>query len=310
MSLTTSTFSRSMEILAPAKINLMLAVTGQRPDGYHDLVSVAAPLAFGDKLYLEWMKGSAEEDTLTISGSELAVTPDNLVFKALRAFREKVPLPKGSFSVKLEKQIPVGAGLGGGSSDATATLRALNVWAESPLSESEMLALAGSIGSDCPLFLENGPVLMEGRGEKITALGENVTAFLKKRKVLVFKPPFGIDTAWAYGQFRKNPQYYYSSEDAACLLMSWKKKGADKPFVCCNNFESVAFRKYPLLGVCIKRLKEEGLTACLSGSGSACFCLLDGKYDEKRIVSMLKDLVGDSIFITTTSFLHGAGQIN
>ena len=160
---------------APAKLNLTLAVTGRRDDGYHALHSVFVPLGLGDRLSLAPIGG--DRDTLHVAGLDAGPPADNLVFRALAAARAAVgggwsggPAPAPALAVRLEKRIPVAAGLAGGSSDAAATLDgALEAWG-AQLDEAAHHAAAARLGSDVPFFLAGGPALVEGRGEHVAPL--------------------------------------------------------------------------------------------------------------------------------------------
>jgi len=162
--------------LAPAKLNLTLAVVGRRPDGYHMLHSVMAPLALADRLSLALDPSPGGRDALRVEGFDAGPVAENLVLRALEATRHAVgphvaaPLP--ALAVRLDKRIPVAAGLAGGSSDAAAAIDgALEAWsAADVLPSAERVALASSIGSDVPFFLAGRPALVEGRGERVTPL--------------------------------------------------------------------------------------------------------------------------------------------
>jgi 4-diphosphocytidyl-2-C-methyl-D-erythritol kinase len=161
--------------LAPAKLNLTLAVLGRRADGYHDLHSVLVPLGLSDVLSLAPAAGST--DTLHVSGPDAGPSADNLVMRAIAETRSAVrrahgPSARaGPLAARLEKRIPVAAGLGGGSSDAAAAIDgALESWALTLPSE-ERAAVAARLGSDVPFFLAGGTALVEGRGERVTPLG-------------------------------------------------------------------------------------------------------------------------------------------
>jgi 4-diphosphocytidyl-2-C-methyl-D-erythritol kinase len=156
--------------IAPAKLNLTLAVLGRRPDGLHDLHSVAVPLALADRLSLAPLAGPS--DTLHVRGFDAGPTERNLVLRAIAATRAAVgrasdPFPLAS---RLDKRIPVSAGLGGGSSDAAAALdAALEAWG-TDLALADRAAVAARLGSDVPFFLAGGPAALEGRGERVTPL--------------------------------------------------------------------------------------------------------------------------------------------
>ena len=147
--------------VAPAKLNLFLAITGRREDGFHELVSVVAPLKFGDTLRVE----PATEFSLGCDVPDVPVDGTNLVLRAAQAFAAASGW-RGGARFFIEKRIPMGAGLGGGSSNAVAALRALNVLAgpAQGLAPEALARVAAQLGSDCPLFLHDGPVVMRGRG--------------------------------------------------------------------------------------------------------------------------------------------------
>jgi 4-diphosphocytidyl-2-C-methyl-D-erythritol kinase len=161
--------------LAPAKLNLTLAVVGRREDGFHDLHSVFVPLALSDRLSLAPARASARGDSLHVTGLDAGPLADNLVLRAIAAARAAVGDGPGrpdtpSLAARLEKHIPVAAGLGGGSSDAAAAFDgALEAWG-AELDPDRRAHAAASIGSDVPFFLNPSPSLVEGRGERLTPL--------------------------------------------------------------------------------------------------------------------------------------------
>ena len=157
-----------VEVDAPGKVNLTLAVVGQREDGYHDLHSIVAPLRASDHITLRLLGGEGTEDELHCAGLPISADGENLVLAALRELRREVPIPP--LDIVLEKRLPVAAGLGGGSSDAAAVLRGALELCGVELAEERLMQVAARIGSDVPLFLPGGPVLMEGRGERVTPL--------------------------------------------------------------------------------------------------------------------------------------------
>jgi 4-diphosphocytidyl-2-C-methyl-D-erythritol kinase len=182
--------------LAPAKLNLTLAVTGRRPDGYHELHSVMVRLALADRLSLAPAAGPA--DTLHVAGFAAGPEADNLVLRAIAGAREAVGAgwrgadgPPPALAARLDKRIPIAAGLAGGSSDAAAALDgALEAWGAT-LTIHERLRVAARLGSDVPFFLADGAALVEGRGETVTPLrgivGDPVG-------VLLVTPPVAIRT--------------------------------------------------------------------------------------------------------------------
>ena len=194
--------------VAPAKLNLTLAVIGRRPDGFHDLHSVFVPLALCDRLSLVSSAGAS--DTLHVTGipvggrSDGADGADNLVLRALAATRRALgggwaggPAPAPAIAARLDKRIPVAAGLGGGSSDAAATLDgALEVWGAQLDGQSRLLVAAG-LGSDVPFFAAGGPALVEGRGERITPLH----GLRGAPGILLVTPPVAVSTPDVFAAF-------------------------------------------------------------------------------------------------------------
>ena len=188
--------------LAPAKLNLTLAVTGRRADGFHDLHSVFVPLALADRLSLAPAAGP--DDSLHATGPDPGPAADNLVVRALAATRHAVggghvagPGPAPALAVRLEKRIPVAAGLGGGSSDAAATIDgALEAW-RAELPPEDRLAVAAGLGSDVPFFLTGGPALVEGRGEHVAPLH----GLRGAPGVLLVTPAVALPTAEVFAAF-------------------------------------------------------------------------------------------------------------
>jgi 4-diphosphocytidyl-2-C-methyl-D-erythritol kinase len=197
--------------LAPAKLNLTLAVVGRRPDGYHTLHSVMVPLGVADRLSLVPDPSPAARDTIRTEGFDPGPPATNLVLRAIeatrRAIRSHVDATPPALAARLDKRIPVAAGLAGGSSDAAAAIDgALEAWdATDRLGPEERLELAASIGSDVPFFLGGGAALVEGRGERVTPLhGLRLTAGEAEPGILLVTPDASAHTAavfaaWAAG---------------------------------------------------------------------------------------------------------------
>jgi 4-diphosphocytidyl-2-C-methyl-D-erythritol kinase len=260
------------EVLSPAKINLTLAVTGRRPDGYHDLVSVVAPLAWGDRL----SAAPAPDGETTLDCDDPAVPsgPDNLILKAAAAFRAAAGWT-GGVRFDLRKVIPMGAGLGGGSSNAASALRLLNAMAGGGLSAEALARVAAGVGSDCPLFLADAPVVMRGRGERIEPLVPAARSRLAGRRVALFKPGFSVATAWAYRHCAQRAAYA-SAVEAERRLAAWCAD-ADAPAeqLLSNSLETPVFEKFPALPGLLARLRNcFGWEGRMSGSGSALFVLV------------------------------------
>ncbi|MCC5022004.1 MAG: 4-(cytidine 5'-diphospho)-2-C-methyl-D-erythritol kinase [Candidatus Synoicihabitans palmerolidicus] len=279
-----------------AKLNLFLAITGKRPDGFHDLVSVAAPLDFGDTLTVE----PAHKGGFSLTCDDPAVPTDesNLVLRAARLWADAAGWTQGA-TFHLSKRVPMGAGLGGGSSDATGALRALNKLSGGILTEAELQVIAAEVGSDCPLFLRSGPVVMRGWGELLSELPENARRRLVGRRVLVFKPAFGISTVWAYRALTAAREGYLPTEQAEKRLSDWvDDEEAEAEKLGFNSMEREAFRKYGALPVMLKWLWEEHrLQARMSGSGSACYVWLRKDVDEAAVTTGIFDRWGKSTMV-------------
>lgn len=294
-----------VSLFSPAKLNLFLAVTGRRAEGFHDLVSVAATLSFGDQLearsrsYAKASEGTAgSQFTLACDQPEVPVDGSNLVLKAAAAFVAATGW-QGGVDFTLTKRIPVGAGLGGGSSNAVAALRALNQLSGGALSEGKLAGVAASLGSDCALFLHQAPVVMRGRGERVEALPASAVARLRGRRVLLFKPSFGISTPWAYGRMvAEAPAHYWPAAEAEARLAEWLGGAAPVEELLANNMEGVAFGKYVALPVLLAQLQREfGLTARMSGSGSACFAVLRDDGATAPLVAAIRAAWGPRCFV-------------
>lgn len=290
----------AVTIFSPAKINLYLAVTGRRADGYHDLVSVAAPLDFGDELQAEESRIQNSESrrfSLGCDDAEVPVDGSNLVLKAAAAFAAATGWSGGAH-FQLTKRIPMGAGLGGGSSNAVAALSALNRLAGGLLDGARLATVAEALGSDCALFLQNSPVVMRGRGEQVEGLPEAASARLKGRRVLLFKPGFGISTPWAYGRMVARGTDYLAVAEAEARLAAWATSAEPAEMLCFNNMKAAAFEKYPALPVLREILRREfGVEARLSGSGSACFALLSAGGEAAPLVARIRECWGAAAFV-------------
>ena len=251
-------------ILHPhAKINLGLRILRRRPDGYHDIESCMLPIGWADRLTVD-IAAEATEDSYEIAGlaGELPIER-NLIYKAvqlLRAHHPEIP----PLRLKLEKQIPTEAGLGGGSADAAYTLLAINELCRLGLSTVQLETLAGELGSDCPFFIQSRPTLVTGRGEELTPL--TMPSALLGKWLLVVKPPIGMSTAEAYRQVTRHPEA--EGELVALLeqpIEQWRE-------LIVNDFESVVFAHYPELAALCDTLYHHGaIYSAMSGSGTALY---------------------------------------
>jgi 4-diphosphocytidyl-2-C-methyl-D-erythritol kinase len=266
----------------PAKLNLYLAVGGKRADAYHDLASLVVRIGIFDELSAS--VSDSGRDELFCDNEELSTGPDNLVLKAAAAFRARVP-DAPFFRWKLTKRIPWGAGLGGGSSDAAGALKILNKACGGRLSLQELSEVAASVGSDCPLFLHDGPCLMRGRGELLEEVSGAYAQALFGRSVVVVKPHFGVPTGWAYGALDRAGEVA-DLEKAVAEIRGWVPSYYSLPPLY-NSFQKVVFGKYLAYDALNELLRAENLPAmALSGSGSAVFVFVkpDQEAAMERIV--------------------------
>lgn len=307
----------NVTVSSPAKINLFLGITGRRADGFHDLVSVVAPLEFGDELVAEigalrtedrerrtedggQRTGDGARFTLSCDAADVPLDGTNLILRAAQLFAETTGWD-GAVQFRLAKRIPMGAGLGGGSSNAVAALRALNELSGRRASEAQLEAMAARLGSDCVLFLRHAPVVMRGRGERVESLPASAAARLRGRRVLVFKPSFGIATPWAYGRMVARGSDYLDAARAEEKLAAWLASGAPAEELLFNNMEPAAFGKFVALPVLLARLRAEfGLAPRMSGSGSACFALLGDNQATAPIVARIREAWGETATVVET----------
>lgn len=245
-----------MELLAPAKVNLGLSVLGRLEGGYHELHTLFAALDLGDRLVVEPRPAGI---ALEVMGADLSAGPDNLVHKAAQAYLEAAGWPGGVW-VGLEKRLPLAAGLGGGSSDAAAVLRALSGLYPAPL---DLPAIARRLGADVPFFLLGGMAEGRGVGERLRPV-EGAEAHL----VLV-NPGLAVSAASAYKALR--PEEWGPELDLAGILEALRS-GHNPPYW--NSLEAPVFRLEPQVAELKFYLQAVGLRGVLmSGSGSTVFGL-------------------------------------
>ncbi len=284
---------------SPCKINLMLAITGVREDGFHNLVSLVMPTKVGDWLSIEILPDTATRDELSCNMAGVPCDESNLVIKAAVLFRRETGSKK-FYKFTLEKNIPAGAGLGGGSSNGAIALSAINEIEGNPLSNRKLEKIAAEMGSDCPLFLTGNPVVMRGRGEKVFPLTGEAKDYLGMLKLVIFKPDFSINTGWAYTQMKANPEVYINADEAESRLSEWLENPNITGIPLINNMQIEAFKKYPALEITLEKIKEKfGIPAMMSGSGSACFVIVNDLSDEQieELKVFIKSLLGESCFI-------------
>jgi len=253
-----------MILFPPAKINLGLSILEKRSDGYHELETCMLPIPFYDILEIL----PADEFLFQQTGLEiLGIAGDNLCEKAFCLIQKKYAIP--NVLIHLRKQIPIGAGLGGGSSDGAYVLKGLNDVFELELSDEKLEHLAAELGSDCPFFIKNEAQIATGRGEKLSPINLTMSGFY----LVLLNPGIHIGTKEAYAGV-------FSSKKEVSLVKLLASPFDDWQKVICNDFESSIFLNHPK----IKELKNElvdlgALYASMSGSGSSVFGIFKDKVE-------------------------------
>jgi 4-diphosphocytidyl-2-C-methyl-D-erythritol kinase len=250
-----------MKIFSPAKINLFLQVLGKRPDGYHDLMSLMCCIGLYDTVSLTF-----GVKNITVSCHHPGVPEDdkNLAFGAAHLFLKTLNKNEG-VKIVIQKQIPVAAGLGGGSSNAAAVLLGLNRYYGYPFSTEELMSMGLSIGADVPFFIFQKPAIATGIGEKLEAYQN-----LKNLKILLVFPDFSVSTADVYKKL--NLGLTKCEKKLKSFLLN--KQRFDPRYHLCNDLEAVTASTYPVIKTVKEALLSHGaLGALMTGSGPTIFGL-------------------------------------
>jgi 4-diphosphocytidyl-2-C-methyl-D-erythritol kinase len=245
-----------------AKINLGLNITGIRADGFHDIETILFPVAFRDILEIVpsgKQKVEFRHSGLTIPGK----AEENLCLRAYHLIRSGFQIP--AVRMHLHKVIPMGAGLGGGSSDAASVIKLLNDLFSLAMTPLQMMDYAGKLGSDCAFFIDNKPVFATGRGDQFVPLKLNLTNY----SIVIVIPPFHVGTTEAYERVSiKKP--------VESILTILKASPGDWKDRLVNDFEGSVFQRYPGILQIKENLYTAGAVyASMSGSGSAVYGLFD-----------------------------------
>jgi 4-diphosphocytidyl-2-C-methyl-D-erythritol kinase len=275
----------AIEILSPAKINVFLKVTGQRTDGYHELLTVFVPVALYDKLIIS---KSEKELEVYCRGRELPKEQNNLVSRAAISFFEKTGIKK-YVKITLIKNIPISSGLGGGSSDAATTLKGLNQLWPNALSKEDLEKLALSLGADVPFFLLQKPAIARGIGEILQPI-ENFPSLW----YVIVSPNLMISTAWTYERIKLN----LTNNRNQNIISSFKKNIFNIPELLFNDLERVTLVKHPFLNSIKESLLQLGaLGALMTGSGPSIFGLFDSAKKAREAGKILESYDKGDVFV-------------
>jgi 4-diphosphocytidyl-2-C-methyl-D-erythritol kinase len=262
----------SVRVAAQAKVNLRLRILAREDSGYHQLETLFLRLALADDLVVRATSGARSLDVVgEVDARQLGAAERNLAWRAADAYASATGWPAG-FAIELTKRIPVGGGLGGGSADAGAVLRALDAMAPAPIGEPALLAIGARLGADVAFLASSSAfALAWGRGERLLGLPAP-----EERDVLLVLPPFAVNTAEAYGWLAAVRDADHPADDSSEMLEvttlgDWHTIAT----LAMNDFEPVVAARHPMVESVLARLRELGCApAMLSGSGSSLFGVL------------------------------------
>ena len=269
-------------IQTPAKINLGLKIIRRRDDGYHDIYTVMEPVSLSDSLYCEFREAAQNSFSVQCPQLKTLDSDSNLVVKAARLIsgiaRDHGVEKVGSWKFYLDKRVPPGAGLGGGSSNAAGVIRLLGQFYKLNLGDVEIVKAATAIGADVPFFLNPELSLVEGVGDRITRLGTP-----RPRYYLIVKPSFSINTAWAYSALQAPFDECSMNYD----IEQFKARSISHIYHLENDFEKPIMDRYPLLADIKEWLTGGGCASAslMSGSGSVIYAIyheLEGAIEGER----------------------------
>lgn len=276
-----------MTCFSPAKINLWLRILRKREDGFHEVQTRLCRLTLGDTVEVTH-EGPGSQVTLTCSDAAVPLDESNLAIKALRAFESRTG-KRSSWRIHLEKMIPAGAGLGGGSSNAATVLKACNELTGAPLNQEQLIQIGGQIGSDVPCFLLDTPAADgSGRGEQVAP-----AEFPWGLPLVLIKPPFPVPTPWAYKCWagsKEIPGVLYAPQFCPWGAMV-------------NDLERPVFEKFLLLPTLKSWLLEHGdvRAALMSGSGSTMFAITESAAAAAEVADKAREYCGGTSWIQVTS---------
>ena len=265
------TMKKDLQIKCPAKINLTLDVINRRCDGYHNLSMIMQTINLFDVIRISVHGSQSPCINLLCENKNVPTDDSNLIVRAAKLFFEESSI-SATTEIQLKKNIPVGAGLGGGSSDAAGTLAALNTLFDNPLSKEHLAHMAKSLGADVPFFLNGGCMLAEGIGEKLSPLPSLENVF-----IVLAKPEISISTAHVYKSLVLNDSTFHPDVKSATDALY--QQDVDKlASVAGNVLESVVLKEHNIIAEYKEIMKDFGAAySLMSGSGSSVFGVFKDK---------------------------------
>ena len=281
---------KTISLDCPAKVNLSLDVVEKRPDGYHNLKTVMHTVNLCDKLTLTLEDSSKVQIAMQSQSTNIPLTEDNLCVKAAKAFLDATN-NAAKLTIDLKKIIPVGAGLGGGSSDAAGTLVGLNKLFGEPLSADKLCEIAATLGADVPFFIQGGCTLATGIGEILTPLPKLNDAFF-----VIAKPDYGISTPYVYKNLVLDESTKHPNTKAVIDAIA-KNDVFALGKEAMNVLESVVEKEHPEIPQYKNIMKNMGAAySLMSGSGSSVFGVFDDLTLAQKCAEKLKELT-NQVFI-------------
>jgi 4-diphosphocytidyl-2-C-methyl-D-erythritol kinase len=282
-----------LKVRAPAKINYILEILDKRKDGFHNILTVFQTVSLYDIIYFK----DSREISFSTNDESLENFEDNLIGKAVNLLKKKSSVKRG-VEIYLEKNIPIGAGLGGGSSDAAAVLKGLSKLWNLKLSDIDLHKTALQLGSDVPFFLDAGMAVAKGRGEKISPINRHLRPQLS---MIIIYPDFSIPTSWAYSEWDKSGLESESTGIDSFMHALSSRNIRELAGSLHNDFEKIVTEQYPKIGEMKEALNKTGaMKSLLSGSGSSVFGIYQNEDAAEKAYRILENKNLGGIFKVRT----------
>jgi len=258
---------------SPAKINLFFEILDKRPDNYHNIISIIHEIPLYDRIYLDIVPDNQQKINISCEFHGVPCDSRNTVYKVIEIFTKRFNI-SDSFYVKIKKNIPIGGGLGGGSSNAVSVAKRLNEYYNTHLNKEGLVDLVLELGADMPYFVYGGSCLVECTGEKVTFLKRTIF----KCFLLLIKPEFSIDTTWAYKYYDDNLKNKHTTKKDINDLLHGLLHGIKIQDLCLiqsnlyNDFQKIISIKYPEIDSIVNFMVDNGaMNAIMTGSGSCVY---------------------------------------